>query len=321
MKICHIFEARRTWDKVSQDPRLAKQLGFFLRLDTTIPPNYRAKLDAPRISDQEKAKLFGELIDNTFNDTKWGNLSEDGKFDNWILNQYITGRVNYEDISSELVDALGSWKALSIRNMLDPAHQDLNNFKKLQSLQTVLRSDVYSTKLRQIKIQAEVDKQKREQKSITLIDDENFLVIIPVNYGACYVFNNSIGVIATFCTGSSSGARWFENYSANGPMISVLDKNNPNNINGKWQIHAPSNQLRNANQTNSSWGAGETFGKLFPGLMNKIVASMRQNAQQIHDQSKEIVGNREGYNVEEQINLLKRTFPDAFTSEKSVDIT
>jgi hypothetical protein len=104
-------------------------------------------------------------------------------------------------------------------------------------------------------------------------------------------------------------------------MISVLDKNNPNNINGKWQIHAPSNQLRNANQTNSSWGAGETFGKLFPGLMNKIVASMRQNAQQIHDQSKEIVGNREGYNVEEQINLLKRTFPDAFTSEKSVDIT
>ena len=160
---------------------------------------------------------------------------------------------------------------------------------------------------------------KKEKKDIVLIDDERFYVSIPLNYGACYVFNNEIGVPASFCTGSSTTS-WFYRYAMDGPMIDVLDKNNINDNLGKWQLHAPTNQIKTADQGRDS--RDEIFAKLFPGLLQRICNVMLEKKTEINNLSKQmtypdsdriLVPN--GYDVNREVEELKRTFPLSYNSK------
>ena len=133
--------------------------------------------------------------------------------------------------------------------------------------------------------------------------------MVPFNYGSCYTFNNSAGFQASFCTGSSSGARWFERYAPDGPIISVIDKDNVDDVNGKWQIHAPTDQINNGNQTVRK---DSVFAELFPGLLKKIIAGMKSKSAEIKDASKDIA--RGGYDIDSAISDLKQKFPLSFAS-------
>ena len=133
--------------------------------------------------------------------------------------------------------------------LLKEKDQDFNRFKNLRQLQAIIQSREYRDELRRIKDAETIEKHKREKKEITLIDNDRFLVTLPLNYGACYTFNNSEGYQASFCTGSSSGLRWFQNYAPDGPIISIVDKHNHEDVNGKWQMHGPTGQMNNGNQT------------------------------------------------------------------------
>jgi hypothetical protein len=136
-------------------------------------------------------------------------------------------------------------------------------------------------------------------------------VVIPFNYGSCYTFNNASGFNASFCTGSSSGLSWFRRYADEGPVISVIDKENIDDVNGKWQIHAPTNQINNGNQSIRS---DEKFSELFPGLMKKIVAGIQSNAGEIVEGSKELAPPN-GYDIEKSIADIKKRFPLSYASE------
>lgn len=59
----------------------------------------------------------------------------------------------------------------------------------------------------------------------------------------------------------------------------VVDKANQFEPDGKWQFHAPTNQIVNSLQQNRSSmvSNSERFGRLFPGLMDRIAAAMEQN--------------------------------------------
>lgn len=312
MKIKHIFEAQSSWEKITKDPRASKLISIAYKQDHTIPYNIRAKL-GPTPNDEEIVKAVGHLIDLALSNTRYGNIS-DGKFDDWIMRQYMNGSLEYEDISGEAGDALGAWKALSKRGMLDELHQDFNKFKDLSTIQKILRLEKYSNSLRKIQDQEALEQAKRDQKYITLIDDDRFYVAIPMNYGACYFFNNAEGVQASFCTGGSSGRDWFRRYADEGPIITVMDKTNINDIKGKWQLHAPTTQIVDASQRNR-YGGQREFGELFPGLMFKIVDAMKQKEKDIHELSKIVPNNLRGYDVQAQIKKLRDIFPQAFTSE------
>jgi len=246
--------------------------------------------------------------------TDYGDLSADGKFDDWLTRLYANGVVDYEDINGEGGDALGAWKALSIRGKLKEPHQDFNRFKNLRQIQQIVQSRDYREELRRIKDAEVIEKHKREKKETTLIDDDRFLITLPYNYGACYNFNNAVGFNASFCTGSSSGQRWFERYAPEGPIISIFDKQNQEDENGKWQMHAPTGQMNNGNQSMSYSRGDQKFAELYPGLMKKIIKAIQSKAEEIKKNSTDIV--RDGYDVAKAIADIKDRLPYSYASEE-----
>jgi hypothetical protein len=291
-----------------KDPKTIKMLSIAMRHDGTLP---KAKVAAlgPRPTDDEILKLWSELLDASLQSTDYGDISQDGKFDEWLTRMYINGVADYEDINGEGGDALGAWKALSVRGKLQEPHQDFNKFKNLRQIQAIIQNRDYRNELNKIKDAEVIEKHKREKKETTLIDDERYLVTIPYNYGSCYNFNNAHGFNASFCTGSSSGATWFNRYADDGPIISVFDKQNADDVNGKWQLHAPTNQINNGNQTVRK---DEKFAELFPGLMKRIADAIQANADELKKNSTEIVSG--GYDAAKAVSDLKNKFPMSYNS-------
>jgi hypothetical protein len=295
--------------KILKDPKTLKMISIAFRHDHTLPKNVVAKL-GPKPTDQQIAAEWGNLIDTTLSSNKYGDLSADGKFDDWLIRLYINGVADYEDIHGEAGDALGAWKALSRRGLLKPSDQDFNKFASIRQLQRIKNDPQYSGELRRIRDSEHIERMKRDSKEIVLVNDKRFLVTLPLNYGSCYMFNNSSGYDATYCTGSSSGSTYFPNYARQGPVISVLDKENANTVNGKWQIHAPSDQIKNGNQQVNS---DQKFAELFPGLMKKIVAAMEAKAEEIKDASKDLTPG--GYDIPKDVAELKKKNPISWASE------
>jgi hypothetical protein len=296
-----------------KDPKMVKMLSIAMRHDSSLPKDRVAKL-GPKPSDDEIVQLWSDLLDSSLSSTDYGDISQDGKFDEWLTRMYINGVADYEDINGEGGDALGAWKALSIRGKLSEKDQDFNKFKNLRQIQQIVQSRDYRDELRRIKDAEVIEKHKREKKETVLIDDERFLITLPYNYGACYNFNNSHGFNASFCTGSSSGQRWFERYAPEGPIISIFDKQNQEDENGKWQMHAPTGQMNNGNQSVSYSSGDKKFAELYPGLMKEIIAAVKSNAEEIKTNSVDIV--RGGYDVNAVVSEIKSKLPASYASEK-----
>jgi hypothetical protein len=295
-----------------KDPKTIKMLGIAMRHDSSLPKAAVAKL-GPKPDDQAILKLWSDVLDASLRRTNYGDISADGKFDEWLTRLYINGIADYEDINGEGGDALGAWKALSTRGRLKQPHQDFNKFKNLKQIQAIVQSREYQNELRRIKDSEVIEKHKREKKEITLIDDDKFLVTMPFNYGACYTFNNSAGFQASFCTGSSQGLTWFNRYAPDGPIISIIDKANVEDANGKWQMHGPTGQMNNGNQTLSYTSGDKKFADLYPGLLKKIVAAVQAKGEEIKANSTEIVSG--GYDIEKAVTDIKNRLPYSWASE------
>lgn len=314
IKEFHLTEANVA--RKINDPKTMKMLRLAIRHDRSIPKHKLAAL-GPRPSDEEILELWSKLLDDSLSNTDFGDISRDGKFDLWLTRLYINGHADFEDINGEGGDALGSWKVLSRRDLLKPEHQDFNRFKTLKQIQRVVRDSEYRDVLRKIRDAEVIEKHKREKKETTLIDDGRFLVTLPYNYGACYTFNNAAGYNASFCTGSSSGLSWFQRYAPDGPVISVFDKENADESNGKWQMHAPTRQMNNGDQTIVRTQGDMTFAELFPGLLKRIIAAIQSKSEEIQQNSTELTPG--GYDVDKETQELKHVFPYSYNSEADAD--
>lgn len=299
--------------KILQDPKTSKMLALAMRHDETLPYTELAKL-GPRPTEKDYVNLWNVLINDALRNNQYGDLSKDGKFDAWLLRQYINHTADYEDISGEGGDTLGAWRTLSIRGLLDPKDQDFNRFTSLRQLSRVIGDNQdYRTALRRIRDEAMLEKHKRERREVVLIDNDRFRVIIPMNWGACYTFNNQTGHMSNFCTGGSSGLHWFQRYAPSGPIVSVLDKKNANNRFGKWQFHAPTNQMENSTQDYRNRQAGDRdFAKYFPGLMREIVRAMLLKEKEINQASQDIEDG--GYDVRQEAKEIINKFPESYKS-------
>jgi hypothetical protein len=310
MRLLQLLPEANYFNKIAKDPQKLKQLAIAIKHDGTFSKNAVAKL-GPKPTDEDLSKAWSDVLDDSLRRTRYGDISADGKFDEWLFRLYITGAADYEDVNGEGGDALGAWKALSTRGRLKPEHQDLNKFKSIRQIQRIIQDRQYREELNRIANAAEIEGHKRDKKETTLIDDERFLVVVPFNYGSCYTFNNAHGYNASFCTGSSSGLRWFNRYADEGPIVSIFDKANGDDVMGKWQMHAPTNQLNNGNQSVRS---DEKFAELFPGLMKRIVAAITAKGEEINKGSQEIM--RGGYDIAKAAADIKKHFPLSYASEE-----
>jgi hypothetical protein len=222
--------------------------------------------------------------------------------------------VNYEDINGEGGDALGTWQALSTRGKLQPQDQDFNKFKSIHQLQMAMRKPIYRNEIDRMKKAEEIEKHKRTRKDVVIVDNERYFVIIPMNYGACYTFAHAAGYKPTFCTSSSSGPDWFKRYAPEGMIVSITDKANQDEANGKWQFHAQTHQLVNGDQDRRHdvrWN-DDRFSKMFPGLMKQIVAGIEAKAEEINQASQDVTHG--GYDVAKEVQDIKTTYPLSYAS-------
>ena len=301
-------------DKIMKDPNRAKMLSIAWKHDQTLPPAELSKL-GPKPDEKAVAEEWSRMLEQKLSHTNFGDISRDFKFADWLTKLYVNGAADWEDISGEGGDALGAWHALSTRGLLDKQHQDLNSYKTLKKLQaSVVNNQKYQAELKRIRNAAEIAKMKKDARELTIIDDDRYWVSVPFNYGACYVFNTT-GHISTFCTGGSSGRDLFRSYSVQGMLVMIIDKQNVNNEDGKWQMQASSGQFYNSTQRNR-YDRGERFGEMFPGLMRRIIAALQQKASAIHDMSLQLIG-PPGYNIPHEIAQIKEKFPKSLTKDKN----
>lgn len=300
--------------KIGNDPKMAKMLGIAWRHDATLPRTIVAKL-GPKPADVDIVKAWSSLLDDTLRSNNYGDLSADGRFDDWLTKLYINGAADYEDINGEGGDALGAWFALNKRGILRPADQDFNRFKNIRQLQRIKNDRGYRNELERIKDAEHIEKMKREAKEITIVDTDRYNVIVPLNYGSCYSRDKSGGYIPTFCTSSSSGLRWFNNYAPDGMIVNIVDKENIEEADGKWQFHAATSQIVNANQDNrhDRRGNDEKFSKLFPGLMTEIIRGIQANAEEIKQGSTQLRAG--GYDIPREIALIQEKYPLSVASK------
>jgi len=299
--------------KIGKDPKMAKMLAIAFRHDNTLPKSTIAKL-GPRPSDSDVLNAWSELLDTTLSGNNYGDLSSDGKFDEWLTRLYINGIADYEDINGEGGDALGAWKALSTRGKLRPEDQDFNKFKSIKQLQRIRNDPKYRQELERIKDQEHINKMKREAKEVVVLDNERYRVIVPLNYGSCYSTDKGGGYIPNFCTGSSQGATWFQRYAPDGMIVNVVDKSNLDDVNGKWQFHAATNQIVRGDQERRhdiSYNDGR-FAELFPGLMKEIISGIQSHAEEIKSASTELTPG--GYDIGKEIELIKSKYPKSVAS-------
>ena len=89
----------------------------------------------------------------------------------------------------------------------------------------------------------------------------------------------------------------------------IVHKPNMNDPDGKWQMHAPTGQLVNSVQErrhDPSWN-DRKFASLYPDLMHEILYAMNAKKDEINKESRQI--NPGGYDVSDQISLIKSKFP------------
>jgi hypothetical protein len=304
--------------KIVNDPKMSKMIGIAWRHDATLPRSLVARL-GPKPSDQDIVKAWSQLLDDTLRSNNYGDLSADGRFDDWLTRLYINGAADYEDINGEGGDALGAWYALNKRGLLRPADQDFNRFKNIKQLQRIRNDRGYRNELDRIKDAEHIEKMKREKKDVVVVDNDRYFAIVPLNYGACYTFGNAEGYKPNFCTNSSSGLRWFTNYAPNGMIVSITDKQNQDVADGKWQFHAATNQIVNGDQDNrhDRQGNDERFSKLFPGLMTEIIRGIEAHADEIKQGSTDLV--RGGYDIPAEIAKIKDKYPLSVASKVEAD--
>ena len=311
MRLMQLFEANVA-AKI-KDPKIIKQIAIAMRHDGTLPRAAVAKLGV-KPTEQDTLALWSTLLDKSLSNTRYGDMSQDGKFDDWLTRLYINGQIDFEDLNGEGGDAIGAWKALSIRGRLAEKDQDFNRFRNLRQLQQVINKHEYRQELRKIQDQETIEKHKREKKEIVVLDTDRFYAVVPFNYGSCYTFNNSVGFQASFCTGSSSGLTWFNRYAPEGPIVSIVDKDNIDDVNGKWQMHAPTDQLNNGDQTISRNRGDAKFAELFPGLMKEIVAGLKKHSAELQQASVGVSDRKEGYDMDKAIKDIEQKFPLSYHS-------
>ena len=318
MKTVDILNEANVAAKIAKDPKTAKMLGIAWRHDSTLPRTLVAKL-GPRASDEQIVHAWSKLLDDTLRTNNYGDLSADGRFDDWLTRLYINGAADYEDINGEGGDALGAWAALNKRGLLRPADQDFNKFRSIRQLQRIRNDRSYRNELDRIKDAEHIEKMKREKKDVVIVDNDRYYVVVPLNYGACYTFGNAAGYKPNFCTNSSSGLRWFNNYAPDGIIVSITDKHNQDVADGKWQFHAATNQIVNGDQENrhDRQGNDEKFSKLFPGLMTEIIHGIQSHADEIKAGSTELT--RGGYDIAKEIDAIKSKYPLSVASKVKDD--
>jgi hypothetical protein len=82
MNIIELITEANVASKI-KDPGRIKQIAIAMRHDGTLPKAAVAKL-GPRPTEQSTLELWSQILDSSFSNTQYGDISQDVKFDDWL---------------------------------------------------------------------------------------------------------------------------------------------------------------------------------------------------------------------------------------------
>ncbi|MCK5633331.1 hypothetical protein KAH94_06250, partial [bacterium] len=176
-----------------------------------------------------------------------------GKFLQWIVNQYIKSSFQLEDI-----DNVKHYIKLFVKHKKELPKKDINQYKIYQDLQddvdALTQQQRSSEKIKELTL----SKMKKKKEFEVFYKDSSIEVVIPKTEEASCFF----GEDTRWCTADTTGRNAFEDYNRHGKLYIILPKKN--SIKGKMQFHFESDQFMDYRDRNIE------FKELDKGLLSKL---------------------------------------------------
>lgn len=190
-----------------------------------------------------------KLMNNALEQLESADPTTNKKYTQWMARMFASDpRTKLEDIASTAAEYLHKFNILSRKRLLKPEHGDINRFKDLKTFMNVL--DYYDL--------PEEDQPKG--KAEKLYSDEDVTVIHPEDEAAACAYGRQ----TRWCTASTRGMNYFDNYNAQGPLYILIPKS-PEHQGEKYQLHFPSNQYMN--EDDEQVPLVSLITERFPGLL------------------------------------------------------
>ena len=149
----------------------------------------------------------------------------------WLARMYAKGGLKLEDINRD--DLLGLYDIAKKRRMLKPEHNDINSFKTYRDFEgTMTISGDYN--LDDIQ---NSNKQEEKGQASKVYEDGDVVIIVPQDEAAACRYGRG----TRWCTASTRGQNYFDQYNRQGRMYILLPKN-PEHEGEKYQLHFQSDQ-------------------------------------------------------------------------------
>lgn len=192
----------------------------------SFPSDIKSKYK--KMSDEEIATWFLNQLDKIEKEGYREEIySQNGQNARWIVNYYISGRDNWEDISGSMPIHMSKWKFLKDRNALLPTDIDVQQFFGVKDLgKTIVTEPKYREPLVDFDNAILTKKMKSWIRAFKIVDNDDYRVYITFNRAA----NLTLGKGTTWCTTNNSPDSTFFNQYANPGFLMQIFPKNPENI-------------------------------------------------------------------------------------------
>jgi hypothetical protein len=311
---------------VINNQKLVADLARRIRRDARMNPESfepRFSVTAEKMDDRSLVEWFLSQLDDKEKNGYEGILySKNGQYVPWLVDKYILGGHNWEDINGTMSMNLSKYDFLKKRDMLDPLHQNIPIFKSIRDLGQYLVYH-YDQALKDYNEKMKALAMKKSLRAWKLLDNEDYKIYITLNRAA----NIFLGQGTTWCTSSSDNSSLFFTYANNSmlfqlfpydaPEVSV-ERRDGRRIEGKerYQFDAASPQTTYVNFMNiADLPPDKDYIKQrFPYLYHDIITALRaqksdiENYIQTNTKDEQLMANNDSkimpYNVDAEITKL-----------------
>jgi hypothetical protein len=153
-----------------------------------------------------------------------------GKFLPWLLKLRKDGKLKSEDLYkvTEYLEVFAKYRQKLREN-------DINKIDSLPDLYDVVKPAIEDADSDELKSNKKIEKEIKENETEKVYENNNILILIPKSHRAACLYGKG----TQWCTASKDNANYYNQYSQQGPLYIVIDKESGE----KFQFHAESNQF------------------------------------------------------------------------------
>jgi hypothetical protein len=178
--------------------------------DSTLPPDTQKELRSPAMSEQNRNNILQFLLQQL----EQADPTPNKKYTQAIAKMYGNGQSSMEDILSTLADYLTKFDRMNRRKKIPVPRNDFNRYTSLEDFMDVV--DEYYDPAEDDDTAGDAEKGKYKE----LYRDADLVVLQPLDEtAACYY-----GRGTRWCTASTKGMNYFDNYSKRGPLFIIIPR-------------------------------------------------------------------------------------------------